>query len=339
MLVTAIARALRRYRWALNLAFIFACSWSLAGAVNAVVAQKLRGEAAAPVLGLGGSTARGPSRRALKNNTEDLSYASIAIRNLLGAMREDLHPQPVRDESVEAPPVEEELATDVEFDEAELKACSLPISVRATLVSTEHPRWSTAVVYNNKEREAQVVSINADSNAIGDEATVVAIRKREIIAQVNDQFQRCTSDADKKKKGKGRRGSSFSRPTSPKYSSSSSDSGGGVTKMSETEYEIEKEEIDRVLGNLSEVATKARIVPSFKNGKPNGFKLFSIKPGSIYAKIGMKNGDVVRKVNGYEMNSPDKALEIYQKLKDARSVTIDIQRRGRAMTMNYDIGR
>ena len=94
-----------------------------------------------------------------------------------------------------------------------------------------------------------------------------------------------------------------------------------------------------MLGNLSSVATKARIVPSFKNGKPNGFKLFSIKPGSIYAKIGLKNGDVIQKVNGYEMNSPDKALEIYQKLKNAQNVTVDVQRRGRSMTMNYSIGR
>ena len=35
----------------------------------------------------------------------------------------------------------------------------------------------------------------------------------------------------------------------------------------------------------------------------------------------------------------DKALEIYQKLKDSTSITVDIQRRGRAMTMNYGIGR
>ena len=48
---------------------------------------------------------------------------------------------------------------------------------------------------------------------------------------------------------------------------------------------------------------------------------------------------MIQRVNGHEMNSPDKALEIYQKLKDSSSITVDIQRRGRAMTMNYAIGR
>ena len=81
----------------------------------------------------------------------------------------------------------------------------------------------------------------------------------------------------------------------------------------------------------------ARIVPSFKNGKPNGFKLFSIKPGSIYSKIGMQNGDVIQRINGYEMNSPDKALEIYQKLKDASSINIDMLRRGQSRSVSYNI--
>mgnify|MGYP001382018024 CR=1 FL=1 len=68
-----------------------------------------------------------------------------------------------------------------------------------------------------------------------------------------------------------------------------------------------------------------------------GFKLFSIKPGSIYSKLGMKNGDVIQKINGYEMNSPDKALEIYQKLRDASSVNIDLLRRGQSVQMGYNI--
>jgi general secretion pathway protein C len=100
---------------------------------------------------------------------------------------------------------------------------------------------------------------------------------------------------------------------------------------------VDRAEVDNALSNLSKVATQARIVPSFRNGKPNGFKLFSIKPGSIYSKIGLKNGDVIQKINGYEMNSPDKALEIYQKLKDASSVSIEFQRRGKSKHFNYNI--
>jgi histidinol-phosphate aminotransferase len=33
-------------------------------------------------------------------------------------------------------------------------------------------------------------------------------------------------------------------------------------------------------------------------GKPVGFKLFSIKPGSLYSKIGLQNGDVINRIRG-----------------------------------------
>ncbi len=113
--------------------------------------------------------------------------------------------------------------------------------------------------------------------------------------------------------------------------------GDGVKQLSENNYTIAKKEIDNALTNLSDLATKARIVPSFKNGVANGFKLFSIVPDSLYSKIGVQNGDVIRKINGYEMNSPDKALEIYQKLRDATRIEVELERRGETVRKQYAI--
>jgi general secretion pathway protein C len=113
--------------------------------------------------------------------------------------------------------------------------------------------------------------------------------------------------------------------------------GEGVKQLSENQYVVAKSEINNALTNLSDLATKARIVPSFKNGVANGFKLFSIVPDSLYAKIGVQNGDVIRRINGYEMNSPDKALEIYQKLRDANRIEIELERRGETLRKTYSI--
>ncbi|MBS2024813.1 MAG: general secretion pathway protein GspC [Deltaproteobacteria bacterium] len=113
--------------------------------------------------------------------------------------------------------------------------------------------------------------------------------------------------------------------------------GDGVRVVGDNNYVVAKHEIDSALANLSDLATKARIVPSFKNGVSNGFKLFSIVPDSLYAKIGIQNGDVIRRINGYEMNSPDKALEIYQKLRDANRVEVELERRGETVRKSYSI--
>jgi len=221
-----------------------------------------------------------------------------------------------------------------DYDPSKLKPCTLTNQLRGTLVAEGNPEWSMAMVYTNGERETQVFTVNDGSNKIQDDATLVDVLDRAIVVRRRDHFERCSSDQD------------APPVAAPAMSSAAvSDDGGGpvggdmtgVTKLNETQYNVERGEVDKALGNLNEVATQARIVPSFKNGKANGFKLFSIKPGSIYSKIGMQNGDVIQKINGYEMNSPDKALEIYQKLKDATTVSIDLQRRGQNMNYNYNI--
>ena len=46
---------------------------------------------------------------------------------------------------------------------------------------------------------------------------------------------------------------------------------------------------------------------------------------------------MIQKVNGYEINSPDKALEIYQKLREARHVTVDLERNGQTIRKEYNV--
>ncbi len=82
---------------------------------------------------------------------------------------------------------------------------------------------------------------------------------------------------------------------------------------------------------------QARIVPSFKNGQANGFKLFSIRPDSLYSKIGIQNGDVIQRINGYDMNSPDKALEAYTKLRNAGALDLTVERNGQSTSYHYAI--
>src|SRR6185436_6022524 len=113
--------------------------------------------------------------------------------------------------------------------------------------------------------------------------------------------------------------------------------GNGIKAISENEYEVPRAEIDKTLSNLNDVAMQARIVPAFKDGVAQGFKLFSIRPDSIYTKIGIQNGDVIRRINGYDLNSPEKALEIYSKLKEANRIDIEIERNGSTVRSTYNV--
>ena len=71
---------------------------------------------------------------------------------------------------------------------------------------------------------------------------------------------------------------------------------------------------------------QARITPIFRNGQSLGFKLTAIHPHSFYSQIGLVDGDVILRVNGLEMNSPEKALSAYAELKDAARFELDLER-------------
>jgi membrane-associated protease RseP (regulator of RpoE activity) len=110
-----------------------------------------------------------------------------------------------------------------------------------------------------------------------------------------------------------------------------------IKKLNDTTYEVGKDVIDAVLQNPMAVAKGARVVPAVKDGKPVGFKLYAIRPSSIFSTLGFENGDTLQKINGSELTSADKALEIYTKLRDAKKLTVEIERRGKPITQTYTI--
>jgi general secretion pathway protein C len=111
----------------------------------------------------------------------------------------------------------------------------------------------------------------------------------------------------------------------------------GIKKIDESNYEIDKSLVEKVLLNPMAVAKGARVVPSMKNGKPDGFKLYAIRPTSAFAKLGLANGDTLQSINGFELTSADKALEVYTKLREATSLEVEVTRRGKPVTLKYSI--
>jgi general secretion pathway protein C len=111
----------------------------------------------------------------------------------------------------------------------------------------------------------------------------------------------------------------------------------GVKKIDETTFEIDRSLVEKVLANPMAVAKGARVMPSSKNGEPNGFKLYAVRPSSVYAKLGFANGDTLHAINGMELNSMDKAMEVYSKVRDASSLQVNVTRRGKPVTLSYTI--
>jgi len=64
---------------------------------------------------------------------------------------------------------------------------------------------------------------------------------------------------------------------------------------------------------------------------PSGFRFVSIRPGSIYRGIGIESGDILRRINGKVVDSPDKMLEVWSEAWRKPWFEIDIDRRGHSV--------
>jgi general secretion pathway protein C len=111
----------------------------------------------------------------------------------------------------------------------------------------------------------------------------------------------------------------------------------GVKSTGENQYEIDRALVDKVLANPAGVIKGARVVPSTAGGKANGFKVYAIRPESVFAKLGLTNGDTLSSINGIELTSIDQAMQAYQKLRDSTHLELEVQRRGKPMTLKYSI--
>ncbi len=111
----------------------------------------------------------------------------------------------------------------------------------------------------------------------------------------------------------------------------------GIKKISENAYDIQRQTLESVLGNMNLLSRSARIVPEIRDGKAAGFRLYSVRPDGPFAKIGMQNGDVIASINGLEITSPEKALEVYAKLKSASHLSVGLERNGQKVSKEYSI--
>lgn len=102
-------------------------------------------------------------------------------------------------------------------------------------------------------------------------------------------------------------------------------------------YVIDQRALNAALDNIGQAMSDARLLPSQKDGKVEGFRASEVKPNGVFAMVGIKNGDVLLRLNDFPIDSPDKALQSFIALKGQNRLKLDMIRDGRPATFNYDI--
>lgn len=111
----------------------------------------------------------------------------------------------------------------------------------------------------------------------------------------------------------------------------------GIARVSDTEFNIQRGLVNKILENQAELMRTARIIPHEQNGRVVGVKLYGIRRNSLLGRLGLQNGDMLRTINGFDMTSPDSALEAYARLRNAEHLSVSVVRRGQPQTIDYNV--
>lgn len=128
-----------------------------------------------------------------------------------------------------------------------------------------------------------------------------------------------------------------SAETTPPHQETATDTKGGIRRTGGNNFLVDRREIEHSIENLSTLVTQMRAVPFLRDGKSIGFRVFNIRPGSLFERMGLKNGDIVQSVNGTELDNPSKALALLDEVQTTDEIRVDLLRNNKPSTYSYKV--
>jgi general secretion pathway protein C len=80
-----------------------------------------------------------------------------------------------------------------------------------------------------------------------------------------------------------------------------------------------------------------RVAPEVSDGEPAGFRFSGIRAGTIPAALGLRNGDVLDRVNGMPVRDIEEGMAAAKKISSAKRLKVRLRRKGKPVTLRVDI--
>jgi len=113
-------------------------------------------------------------------------------------------------------------------------------------------------------------------------------------------------------------------PVTPRRSADS----GRVNTVNGEGVRVLKDYRQKLLNDPQSVMSAVRAEPFRRGGKIQGYRVFPGRDRELLEKVGLQPGDIVTGVNGIELDSPLKGLEIMQQLSSTSEVSVNVRRNG-----------
>jgi general secretion pathway protein C len=303
-----------KYFWVLTLLFVAGAAVLAAQLASVVIAERLWIEEVA--------TAAAVSQRNERVATEKLiDYNVIAKRNVFNANPKPRKPpRPIKPDEPKKPTP---------------PPPPTPLNITLTGTVVVEGGRSFATIEAKSERK-----LVRESDEVAPGAVLKTVRADRILVARGEAIQEVLLDDPEKRKSRSRsppparRAPTARRKPVPDDEDSDAET---IRQVADDKWLIDRGEIDAASTNMNKLMTQIRVVPNMVDGQADGFRVSAIRPGSLFTKIGLRNGDVLKRINGIELQGPEQAFEAYQRLKDETSIQIDLSRRNENKTFSYEI--
>ena len=297
-----------RHFWAVHLSFIACAAWLASYLCVVVIRDRLTFDPGPP-------SGKKASLALAVNSEPYEKYSPITERNIFNPA----------ERGMKLIPLERSGATGLAGEGLRSGPISPPGSYLLVGTITGPRGYSWAILQEKTSRKQQICRIHGDI----DGGSILSVSRNQI--QIERQGKREVLTLSEEE------GSPRGGAKSPASASPSPSKGEEVQKLSANRYLVNREDVSAAVGNVNQFMTQARLRPHFEMGKPSGYSVSEIVPGSLMEKLGLKNNDVVKKVNGMAITKPEEIMQAYAQLQRDANIEVEIERGGRSEILRYDI--
>jgi general secretion pathway protein C len=93
----------------------------------------------------------------------------------------------------------------------------------------------------------------------------------------------------------------------------------------------------RLVTNPGSVFQLLRLIPTRQDGQFVGFRVYPARDRALFARVGLRPGDLVTTVNGIPLDDARNSMRALQALRSANSIQLSVLRGGQPVSLNLDL--
>lgn len=108
-------------------------------------------------------------------------------------------------------------------------------------------------------------------------------------------------------------------------------------KIDDNQWGLSAEQVTERISNIDQYIGQVAVVQHYEGAEPSGFIVHHLAEGNDIEAIGFEDGDVIKAVNGLEINGMTDVLKAVYELSDEREFQVEIQRNNETETLSYEL--